>query len=129
MSNETTNSTETTAIPAEAVRPESRLTRADVAETSLFAKLVEHHDRGRTTLVRDVVGPGQDPVRLFRGKLRERIFEKCSGRCFYCGHEVAEGETWFGDHVIPHAHGGKTNEWNGVVACFSCNSAKSDKVW
>ena len=115
--------------PTDAFRPSSRLTRADVQGLELFDRLVELHGRTPGSLVRDVVKRDVDSVRRSRGKLRTRIHQRCGGRCFYCGIEVAEDAAWHGDHVIPHAHGGQTNEWNGVVACAACNAAKSDKVW
>lgn len=110
-------------------RRRRNLTRREVEGLELFDALVEHHGRSRKALLKDVVGVNDDDARTFRGNLRAEIFDACGGRCFYCKREIQDGETWYGDHVVPHARGGRTNRWNGVVACFACNSAKSDKVW
>jgi 5-methylcytosine-specific restriction endonuclease McrA len=75
-------------------------------------------------------------------KLRRKLCEAQNHRCAYCGDRVIQ--VWEVrqiyknykspskhpklatlDHVIPKTHGGKADYGNSVVACKSCNEAKS----
>lgn len=50
------------------------------------------------------------------------IHAKTEGKCFYCGQV---GRMMTIDHFIPTARGGSEDVNNLVLACGSCNSAKS----
>ncbi len=47
--------------------------------------------------------------------------------CFYCHKSLSPMER-YGDHYIPLAKGGPHCESNLVIACYPCNSAKSDQM-
>lgn len=47
--------------------------------------------------------------------------------CFYCHKSLAPMER-YGDHYIPRARGGPHCNENLRIACYPCNSAKSDKM-
>lgn len=46
-------------------------------------------------------------------------------RCAYC---LKEADGLCRDHVVPRSRGGADNATNVVMACRSCNSAKSDRL-
>ncbi len=54
---------------------------------------------------------------------RMNIFLRDKFCCQYCGNKFAPNELTF-DHVVPRAHGGKTEYTNIVSACVSCNTRK-----
>ena len=59
----------------------------------------------------------------WREDARKAIEERDGGHCVYCGD--------FGsviDHVLPIRHGGPTIRANGVLACSSCNTAKTGNL-
>ncbi len=69
----------------------------------------------------------------FSEKERRRIFEKTSGRCYYCGKQLVFKNrvrglrgSWHVDHKIPVSRGGTNHVRNLVPACIDCNSDKSD---
>lgn len=47
--------------------------------------------------------------------------------CAYCDEDV-EADDRTADHVIPLSRGGAHSASNLVVACFMCNSTKSDRT-
>ena len=47
------------------------------------------------------------------------------GKCYIC--ETADADTI--DHIVPINQGGPDTIDNKAGACFSCNSAKRDRVW
>lgn len=51
---------------------------------------------------------------------RNRI---ATGRCHYCGGQVAPNELTL-DHIVPLIRGGHSTRGNCVPACKACNSAK-----
>ena len=51
---------------------------------------------------------------------RNRI---ATGRCHYCGGQVAPKELTL-DHIVPLIRGGHSTRGNCVPACKACNSAK-----
>jgi len=56
---------------------------------------------------------------------QETILEEFEGTCAYC---PAPATTF--DHVLAVERGGKTEPWNIVPACVSCNSSKGTRdVW
>lgn len=122
-------------IPAYAERLDS-LTRVQVERLELYAMLVEHTGRGVTRLSRDIYRGTIDSRRFFRGALRQAIIERDTDddgavRCAYCDGEISgeDGDWVYIDHVVPHTLGGQTVIDNGVCACSTCNSSKSDRVW
>ena len=54
---------------------------------------------------------------------RRNIYIRDAYRCQYCSEKFTYGELTF-DHVIPQAHGGKTNWTNIATACGPCNSRR-----
>ena len=65
--------------------------------------------------------------------LEKDVFYACESKCFYCkkqlvfkNREFSLCGAWNFDHLIPVARGGATKFENGVAACISCNSKKSD---
>lgn len=61
-------------------------------------------------------------------KLRERVWRRDQGLCFYCGtHMGLKNPECTLDHVIPKSKGGSNRMWNLVVSCRPCNSEKNDK--
>lgn len=55
---------------------------------------------------------------------RQRIYDKTSGRCFYCIAAWAEHL----DHMHPKSRDGGDDEDNLIGACTSCNSQKRDRT-
>lgn len=60
---------------------------------------------------------------------RKRVFEKCNGKCVYCGKQLTLG-TFDAcvDHVVPIAKGGNNEDNNLVMACKRCNCKKGTKT-
>lgn len=55
--------------------------------------------------------------------LRDELWAKTDGRCWYCGEETV-GPSRTIDHVVPRSSGGGENIQNLVAACRKCNGAK-----
>lgn len=122
-------------IPAKAQRVET-ITRAQVEALDLYAWLVQRTGRGATRLSRDIYAGTVDAKRLYTGSQRKRIIARdtlADGTCpcAYCGKHITgiEGDWVYIDHVIPHTLGGQTHDDNAVLACSTCNSSKSDRIW
>jgi hypothetical protein len=94
----------------------------------LVAALADHLEEEVDALAVHLLGAERDKKRLFRGVVRETIFARDGGCCWYCGQEVSYKALQV-DHVIPWSRGGRTDEKNGVVSCRPCNRQKSAKVW
>lgn len=60
-------------------------------------------------------------------ELRDYIYTRDGGRCFYCHCDVARQGAHI-DHVFPVARGGKSGYANLVLSCHRCNSSKSASV-
>ncbi|MFG6080436.1 HNH endonuclease [Paracoccus litorisediminis] len=58
---------------------------------------------------------------------RLNLFIRDDFRCQYCGTKHAPKDLTF-DHVVPRAHGGRTNWENIVSACIHCNSRKGSRT-
>ncbi len=58
---------------------------------------------------------------LYTKSLREYLFQKHQGKCFYCSTKNAQMEL---EHIVPKAHGGINSLNNLVLACRQCNIAK-----
>ena len=63
------------------------------------------------------------PVRFSR----QNIYIRDDYKCQYCGKRLTPDElTW--DHVLPRAHGGKTEWKNVVTCCIKCNRKKGGRL-
>lgn len=63
--------------------------------------------------------------RAHRESLRERVYKKTPGVCWYCGDSIHhKGRTL--DHVKPRARGGGDTFENLVPCCKDCNRMKGD---
>ena len=73
--------------------------------------------------------------RSFTPAQMEDIFDNSNGKCYFCHKKLVYGNfekgdrgAWHCDHLIPFSRGGVSTVANGVAACFSCNSKKSDST-
>lgn len=74
----------------------------------------------------DVREAGAKPKQVPRR--RREVFEKSSGRCFYCGTALTLDGKWHIEHQMPRALMGPDELVNLVAACVPCNLAKSDRT-
>ena len=58
---------------------------------------------------------------------RQNVYQRDHFTCQYCGVEGTRA-TLNLDHVIPRAHGGKTEWVNIVASCIRCNAFKRDRT-
>lgn len=58
---------------------------------------------------------------------RKRTFEKCDGKCTYCGCEL-DMKTFHVDHMVPVSRGGSNKDENLTAACPTCNTQKNNKT-
>lgn len=64
-----------------------------------------------------------------RASLRQAVFDRAQGCCEYCRSQARYGlETFSVEHVLPLAHGGKTEGENLALACQGCNNHKYTKT-
>ncbi len=57
------------------------------------------------------------------------VEQRASSRCEYCRmHQSLQGATFHVEHIIPSAHGGRTDLANLAWACPGCNLKKSDRI-
>lgn len=61
--------------------------------------------------------------KAFKSHKRQRIYNKTSGRCGYCGVRL-ETDAFQVDHIYPLAKGGSNLDINLVAACPLCNKSK-----
>ena len=59
--------------------------------------------------------------------IREFIYAREGGRCFYCHCDVPESGAHI-DHVFPVSRGGKSTYENLVLSCAACNLSKNASV-
>jgi len=74
----------------------------------------------------EVRTPGRDleAANCFRNpELREAIYRRERGRCFYCQRRLGPKIVTL-DHVVPLAQGGNHSYRNVVACCFECNETK-----
>ena len=65
-------------------------------------------------------------IRTFSDGVKQRVYERQSGKCVICGDKFALAEME-GDHIMPWSKGGKTSEDNCQMLCKKCNQQKSSK--
>jgi 5-methylcytosine-specific restriction endonuclease McrA len=58
-------------------------------------------------------------------RVRLRVFDAASGRCYLCGRKISAGEYWQCDHVVALANGGANRERNLRPACRNCCFGKT----
>ena len=56
---------------------------------------------------------------------RNRIYERDSYSCIYCGHSMEDGASLTLDHIIPLCSGGSRLDTNLVTACLTCNRKRN----
>lgn len=61
-------------------------------------------------------------------KQRNRIFERCEGRCAYCDGTISYSEPFHIDHIMPLSKGGTNAESNLTLSCVACNVRKGAKA-
>jgi 5-methylcytosine-specific restriction endonuclease McrA len=54
--------------------------------------------------------------------IRKVVFNKCDGKCAYCGTELVKG--WNVDHIKPKVFGGTDDIENLNPSCKDCNKYK-----
>ena len=59
----------------------------------------------------------------FSRKIRQAVYDKCGGRCAYCGREIAYKDMQV-DHIHPQYLGGSDEMGNLNPACRMCNRRK-----
>lgn len=57
------------------------------------------------------------------GALRERVWTRDGGACFYCKKPIAMSDAQL-DHVIAKSRGGPHDDTNRITSCQRCNGAK-----
>jgi len=70
------------------------------------------------------------PWKAHMGRLkfsRKNVIVRDGSICQYCGIKIGKSASTI-DHVIPRSRGGKTDYFNCVTCCKSCNNKKSDKM-
>ncbi|MCX4824867.1 HNH endonuclease [Streptomyces sp. NBC_01142] len=65
-----------------------------------------------------------------RARLAERLASRkgCGWWCFYCRAPFTENRRPTFDHYIPYSAWKTGRQWNLVLACSSCNTAKADRL-
>lgn len=58
-------------------------------------------------------------------RVRLRVFDAYSGRCYMCERKISAGEYWQCDHVIAIINGGSNSERNLRPACRNCCYGKT----
>ena len=61
-------------------------------------------------------------VKLSKAKIRAIVFDKCNGKCAYCGTDLVKG--WNVDHIKPQVFGGTNDLENLNPSCKDCNNYK-----
>lgn len=70
------------------------------------------------------------PWRAHQGRMRfsrHNMIVRDNSECQYCGVHVGK-HTATVDHVIPRSKGGKTDYFNCVTSCKTCNNKKGDRT-
>ena len=66
--------------------------------------------------------------RKFSSALKQAVWDKTDGYCYYCGKKLKPWQTFSIDHVIPVIQGGTDDLENLVPSCKQCNARKGAKV-
>lgn len=72
--------------------------------------------------------PPKTPRVSITAKQRNRIFERCDGKCSYCSGLLLYNQTFHIDHIVPLAKGGTNDEANLTLSCAACNVRKHTKL-
>ena len=74
--------------------------------------------------------PKDKPKREFQNRpdLRHEMWVRQDGCCWYCGDDLAEGDTPHIDHQMPISRGGADDIANFVLSCGRCNIRKGAKT-
>lgn len=59
---------------------------------------------------------------------RRQVFDRSSGKCFYCGDALTLDGKWHIEHQMPRALLGPDELPNLVASCIPCNLAKRDRT-
>jgi 5-methylcytosine-specific restriction endonuclease McrA len=59
--------------------------------------------------------------------VKDFVFNRDGGRCFYCYCDVPRNGGHF-DHVVPVARGGNSSYANLVLSCVRCNESKGASI-
>lgn len=62
--------------------------------------------------------------RIYKGRLRQMIFERDEYTCKLCGKKITDGVSLEVDHIVEWEDGGKTTYDNGQTLCSDCNKGK-----
>jgi len=110
-----------------------RLKECSRAGYVLEARLPEEIREVRAGKIVAEAGPrasGKDDLEkadcLARRELREAIYEREGGRCFYCSRRVTPMTRCL-DHVVPRFRKGSSTYRNMVTSCVGCNSQKRER--
>jgi hypothetical protein len=87
---------------------------------------MENHDLGARFLLATKKYVEDDTSRFIgRHAVRAIIWDKTSGRCWYCGKTMNPFSEFCIDHVLPSSKGGLDNFDNLVPCCRTCNLRKN----
>lgn len=64
--------------------------------------------------------------KIFGKQMRERVWSKSGGKCWYCGCLFELADNWAIDHFIPGSKGGSHDLTNLVPSCHRCNCLKGN---
>ena len=65
---------------------------------------------------------------MTRNKIRALVWDRCKGKCSYCGKIMNPFLEFSIDHVHPRSRGGADGLHNYVGCCRSCNSQKGART-
>lgn len=57
-------------------------------------------------------------------RVRARVFERCHGKCHYCGRKIPVGDKWIMEHLVALINGGTNSEDNLCLTCSYCKPIK-----
>ena len=64
---------------------------------------------------------------IYDKTIRRYVYFRDGGRCFYCGRRLSLRQVTL-DHFLPRAAGGKSEVFNLVACCKSCNREKGSAL-